>query len=317
MRARVAVEDESGVAAIDLAYTLLEVEPALGILVARGTLDPERTLDADTLLECIEEARDELLLPPWDPAGDRFAELLEDERGATTPVADDDDDAPTPAEQAALADQAERLRAELDEASRRLATLQGESARHERDLRAAEAAAADAARRSSEASDPERRALRAKVDELKSLITEGNSERAELRRQLADAADTPNRTQPTAPDRRRLADDDAADLADVVAPAGGRRVALPRFTERARAALESVAHNIAAQALRHIGALAAGDAAAWRGVKQAKDMPRQVLMTRIGIHHRLLFRADDAALDILDLVTRESLLTTLKHLRNA
>jgi hypothetical protein len=315
-RARAALDDPSGVAAIDLAYTLLEAEPALGILVARGTLDAERMLDADTLLECIEEARDELLLPPWDPAGDRFAELLDEERAAATPDDDDDDDAATPAEQAALAEQAERLRAELDEASRRLATLQGESARHERDLRAAEAAATAAARRSSAESDPERRALRAKVDELKSLITEGNSERAELRRQLADAADTAIRTEPTAPDRRRLADDDT-DLADVVAPPGGRRVALPRFTERARAALESVTHNVAAQALRHIGSLAAGDAAAWRGVKQAKDMPRQVLMTRIGIHHRLLFRSDDGALDILDLVTREALLTNLKHLRDA
>jgi len=41
-------------------------------------------------------------------------------------------------------------------------------------------------------------------------------------------------------------------------------------------------------------------------------------MVRVGIHHRLMFCADDGALDLLDLVdlvTRESLLATLKRLR--
>jgi len=40
-------------------------------------------------------------------------------------------------------------------------------------------------------------------------------------------------------------------------------------------------------------------------------------MARIGLHHRLLFRADDGALDVLDLVTRENLLMTLKRMRSA
>jgi len=69
--------------------------------------------------------------------------------------------------------------------------------------------------------------------------------------------------------------------------------------------------------MRTIGGLAAGDAIAWRRVKQAKDMPHQVLMARIGIHHRLLFRIEGRALEALDLVTRESLLATLKRLRAA
>ena len=50
-------------------------------------------------------------------------------------------------------------------------------------------------------------------------------------------------------------------------------------------------------------------------VKQAKDMTRQVLMARVGIHHRLLFRVEDGILDALDLITREQLMTTLKRLR--
>jgi hypothetical protein len=44
-------------------------------------------------------------------------------------------------------------------------------------------------------------------------------------------------------------------------------------------------------------------------------MARQVLMARVGIHHRMLFRVDGGVLDVIDLITREQLLTTLKRLR--
>jgi len=52
--------------------------------------------------------------------------------------------------------------------------------------------------------------------------------------------------------------------------------------------------------MRTIGALAASDATAWRRVKQAKDMPRQVLTARIGIHHRLLFRVETRSSEVID-----------------
>jgi hypothetical protein len=68
--------------------------------------------------------------------------------------------------------------------------------------------------------------------------------------------------------------------------------------------------------MRTIGALAAGDAAAWRKVKQAKDMPRQVIIARVGIHHRLLLRTDEGPLEVLDLVTRQSEDVALKRLRS-
>jgi hypothetical protein len=44
-------------------------------------------------------------------------------------------------------------------------------------------------------------------------------------------------------------------------------------------------------------------------------MARQVLMARVGIHHRMLFRVEDGVMDVIDLITREQLLTTLKRLR--
>jgi hypothetical protein len=69
--------------------------------------------------------------------------------------------------------------------------------------------------------------------------------------------------------------------------------------------------------MRVIGGLAAGDATAWRAVKQAKDMPRQVIIARVGIHYRLLLRTVDGNLEVLDLVARQGLETTLRKMRSA
>lgn len=67
--------------------------------------------------------------------------------------------------------------------------------------------------------------------------------------------------------------------------------------------------------MRTLGSLAADDAATWRTVKQAKDIPTQVFMALIGIQHRMLFQADQGRLEILDVITREGLKTVLKRMR--
>ena len=43
--------------------------------------------------------------------------------------------------------------------------------------------------------------------------------------------------------------------------------------------------------------------------------PVTVLMARVGIHHRLIMKSEGGVLDVLDLITREQLMTTLKRLR--
>ena len=68
--------------------------------------------------------------------------------------------------------------------------------------------------------------------------------------------------------------------------------------------------------MRTVGTLAAGDGFAWKGVKRARDMARPVLMARVGIHHRLIFRIEGDDLTVVDLITREQLETTLKRLRS-
>ena len=162
---------------------------------------------------------------------------------------------------------------------------------------------------------PTESGLEARVRELEGLIREGNAERAELRKQLQKAEVEAERR--SGPDSLRRApapaedeDDDADEL-----PLGTRGITLPRFDRRFADALEGVPAPVATEAMRTVGILASGDGFAWRQVKQAKDMARQVLMARVGIHHRMLFRVDDGVLDVLDLITREQLLTTLKRLR--
>ncbi len=286
-------------AAIELAYALLRTEPALGILAARACIGALQVDDPDLLLELVEDARDRLNVKPEDPAWD----VLEALTAKTKPKQADGGESETTlrqslAESSARVDQLERslsaLRTELDGArTRPVAELVREpKERAERD------------------------SLESKVRELEAMIREGNAERRDLRKQLETAADESNARR-EGPRARRVTveetDDDVADEIEV----GARNVTIPRFERRATDALADVPAAVASETMRTIGTLAAGDGFAWRGVKQAKDMARPVLMARVGIHHRLLFRIEDGALDVLDVITREQLLTTLKRLRNA
>jgi hypothetical protein len=298
--AREAASDKLG--AIDLAYSLLRAEPALGIVAARACIGTLHVDDPDLVLELVEDARDRLNVPPDDPAWDVLEALTD--RAKQKPTKDG-----APSEQAiqhSLADSNARV-AELERA---LAAVRNELDR-ERTRPAAELMRAPEPKHS----------LDERVRELEALIREGNAERRELRKQL-DAA-TPAKTDEAStrregPRARRLTveetDDD--DVGDDVA-LGARALTIPRFERRAVDALADVPQAVAAEAMRTVGTLAAGDGFAWRGIKQAKDMVRPVLMARVGIHHRLLFRVQDGVLEVLDLITREQLLTTLKRLRQA
>lgn len=287
----------------ELAFALLHSLPALGILVARGCLHSCHRLDAETLCEHIEDARAELGLAPGDPAWDVYAELDagDDEERSVEPATE-----PPPAD-GELRSALRESSARLDELERRLATTQRELEAARRTPAPAEPAAP--------APDPDLqarerlRALKAKVGELEGMVRERNAERSELRRQLAAA----RRAAATAAPPRAVVDDE--DAAGESLPPVARGVALPELSRRAEDALAAASVAVAGEALRTIGCLGAGDAAAWRGVKQARDVAPPLYLARIGIHHRLLFRVDGRHLEVLDLVTRESFDTTLKRLR--
>lgn len=290
-------------ALLELAHALLRAEPVLGIVFARACLGSNEADDGETLLEVVEEARDQLNLPPVDAAWAVLDELIESAAEDSDDEDDDDsDDDDEPATSALAA-----ATARVDQLERTLAQMRSE-------LDAARTRPAAELMRPSEAES----GLETRVRELEALIREGNAERRELRAQLEKTRhrepDSERREGPRA--RRVTLDEPDDDMGDTLEP-GARDISIPRFERRFTDALGDVPATVAAEAMRTIGTLTAGDGFAWKGVKQAKDMTRPVLMARVGIHHRLLFRVEDGVMDVLDLITREQLLTTLKRLRAA
>ncbi len=308
-----AVRGDDRLACVDLAYALLRVAPTLGVIAARACIGALQVDDPDTLLEAVEEVRDQLNLTPTDPAWSVLDTLVPPKksrkagRGASATSEPDD------AEAAKLRDSLRDSAARADQLERELAAM-----RHELSAALTPTPAELQRRDASPESKDRASALESKVADLEALIREGNAERRDLRRALAAAAPdepAPTRGRPAPAQPTAAATTDAEDALGDAVPVMARPVAIPRFEKRAVAAFGDVPAMVAAEAMRTIGNLAAGDFPAWRGVKQAKDMPTTVLMARVGIHHRLILRSDGASLEVLDLVTREQLMTTLKRLR--
>ncbi len=329
--------DQDEAADLDLAYALLNNAPALGILVARGCLTAERQFDSEFLLEQVEKARDRLNLPPGDPAWETWSALsmeresaedneedtsalntLTGQRGSPGPLGAAVAGAPAEttsdgassedSTHARLAEEIRALQAALRESSTRAGDLE-----QQLKVQEANAAAAVSAPPKLSHEDPGAvRRLQAKVSELKTLIDAGNEERRDLRRKLATASGTRSSSdERTLRAPRHVADDNDGLPIEMHV----RGVLVPRVLRRAEDALHTVAAHVAAEAMRTLGSLSAGERAAWRNVKQAKDMGFPLLMARVGIHHRLLFRVDEGVLEVVDLVSRENLDTTLKRLR--
>ena len=160
-------------------------------------------------------------------------------------------------------------------------------------------------------SEGERRRLRDEVAMLQAQIRDGNAERAALRQQAAALAAAPRAAAP-AP---AVAPEEGEDEFEAAAVAGQREVLMPEISAAVERGLRALPRAVAAETMRTVGALAAGDAVAWRGVKQAKDLRPPLWMARLGIHHRLLCRQVERRLVVIDVVAREGLLTVLKHLR--
>ncbi len=223
------------------------------------------------------------------------------------------------AERDLLAGEVEGLREKLRESKARVATL-------ERGLRAEEASlrrlplqlpaaprtplAATAPTPPSEADEQERRRLRAKVEELKHLLTERNDERTALRRQLAKANDT---MVAEAPGAGRSPEADEEELEDGAAVEAPRGLLTPSFTAACGAELRGLPAGVAHKALLTVAALAGGDSAAWRQVKRMASAAAPLLTCRVGIHHRVLLRVGDGELVVLSVIHRKDLEAAIRR----
>jgi hypothetical protein len=123
-------------AASELADLVLRTAPALGILLGRGAVPSSAIWPGESLLDWIEEARDDLGLPPEDPA-----QLVFDALGGVRK--EKADAALADAERKRLSETVAELRTNLDDVNGRVNGLEQQLAAKERDLERAERVAAE------------------------------------------------------------------------------------------------------------------------------------------------------------------------------
>jgi SEC-C motif len=312
--------DADGARGMLLASALLRWYPALGVYVARGALHEGRTLDSRALLEKIEDARDRLLLSPfeaWWDVYDAFIEGGEDRREQKKADAKrekmKEDLRRARAASRKLGAEMEKLQRRVAELDESIASAPAPSRKLKTDVLPAQTAP------NAELTE-ERRRLKTKIDELQRIIGEGQEERRELRRQLAERDDEDDVPSTNAPSSAKKSDSDADaepegvhDAESVDAP---RAVLVPRFSDRATKALTDLAADAADGVLTVVASLAAGKANVWGGVKQLTKV-RGVLSARAGIHHRVLFAVNDRALDVLEVLHRRDLEQVVARLARA
>ena len=296
-------------AIIEVAFTLLKTSPALGIVVARGSIQVERMLDSQVLLEEIGEARDVLGLPAYEPWWEIYDLMLDQGIDRESEELDSAD----------REREIERLRAELTDANGRASRLQRDLASRERDLAdvslpTTEPKAGGVDERKLEELEAERRRLRMKIGAMKAEIAEGTAQRAELRRTLAKAADEKT-TASREPAVVTVDDAEDAAVGDAVSTRP-RRMLVPHFTSHATRSIESLPRRVVVEAIRDAARLAVGDDAAWNGAKQMKRAP-EVLTCRLGRSYRMLFRLAEAQLEVLDVIHRRDLETALVKIQRS
>jgi hypothetical protein len=157
----------------------------------------------------------------------------------------------------------------------------------------------------------QRKRMRAKLDELKAQIAEGNRERADLRKRLAEASEE---LAPRAEDEEPEPNEEDEEEEGVFEEATEERdVLVPVYAPNATKGIANAPPKVAREAVVLSAQLAAGDPAAWRGCKRLLKPSPPVWSARCGIHHRLLFRPGDGRLDVLELIARKDLEMILKR----
>ncbi len=155
-----------------LCAALIQSSPALGTLVARGALDPEHPAESEDLLNLIDDARDDMLLPLGDPAEARYLRL-EDALAGTT--------------EHALSEELLRAKNDLAEARAEKTVLESRVRELSEQAEAARSLTPEPATPGAAGAGDDPHATRDKVRELKRIVAELQEERAELRAQLARA----------------------------------------------------------------------------------------------------------------------------------
>lgn len=297
-------EENDGAAAIELAYAVLRRKPALGIFLARGALHEGRIADCEALLEAVEDARDKLLVSPFEPWWDLYDEMVDASDDRLDRLAKSEEEKKRQEQLREARKESRRANMELTRLKEQLEVLDAKLAPPSVEPRRTESKRAPEAPKERDPElEEERRRLRLKVEEMQRIIGEGQEERRELRKKLAEIAEEDDR-EPAPPTSIKEGDDEDDDEpGDATSPFG---VLVPHFTDRASKALLDLAAQSADAVLGVVAGLAAGKPNAWGGTKQLKKV-RGVYSARGGIHHRVLFDVERDTLRVLEIIHRKDL----------
>jgi hypothetical protein len=325
VRARAALAGDAE-AWYDIAFGLLDHSPALGVLVSRGSFLRDRMFDNETLYESILDARDELGVEP----DEDYADVLDTLTARSARLVS------AQAKPGALAEPNHDVlaRAQSDIQDAQVEGLALEQQLHEREqafheLEARYEALQQAAphellntvtklKAEIDEVQSERRAQRARIEELKNTIREGAEQRRLLRKQVAEAMSS-NKAGATASPTTMLADfaqdePEARFLEDV---AEQPRQPLRRLviSQRAHDQLVALPRDVATRALTLCATLAAGRAHAFIGVKKLKRV-QDIYSARVDRAHRLLFVFSPVELHVTEVIERRDLELAIEHLRS-
>lgn len=145
-------------------------------------------------------------------------------------------------------------------------------------------------------------------------MAEGNAERAQLRRQLAEASDRGSDERPAPAPVPAPSEEEGSEGERAPAEAPRvRGVMVPRLGAAAEASLRSMPARVVRDALRVVADLCSGEGTVWREIKQLERISPPMYSARIGIHYRVLFRMEPGVLEIEEIVAREGLLTAVRR----
>jgi hypothetical protein len=287
--------------------------PSLGILVARGAAPLSGAWDRVTLLEELGLARDRLGLPAIDPTED-----IHDLWGWE----DDLDDAETPPPRSesprddSVSRELEAKEAELGRVRREMSALREQLESHAEETALRDEPAAVSAESVSHPSDARVAELKERVARLKGELNQRHAERNQLKRQLEREQTRANSLEAQS---RRAAEPAAADEKDDEwgAPELDATIPLPfrfpTYTKRLRSSLEHIPEATRKQTLILATRIAAGDQAAFRGVRRL-EVDHTIWRCRVGRDYRMLFRLGNDELEVLDIVPRQGLERALRDL---
>ena len=307
--ARRHLHDEQDLSCVDVACALTEGPlPGLGTLVARGAAATASPDDAEMLFECIGKVRDRLDLPPEDP-GEWMLDHLYD--------LPEELDEETREELAAARRQMEAASAETSRLRTQLSEVRAQLERQERLARRNKTAPALPAAPVA-APEPSAIELRKRVDDLKSALKERHTERNALRRELnkvlKETAELRESKTRQGPDANAASEPDHEEPALLAEEATALQpVRVPVFPGRFSQTLESFPGNVSRGVMALIGRLAAGEPAAFVGMRRLR-VRHEICRVRVARDYRLLFKLQDEKLEILDLINRRDFEKWLKTL---